>query len=214
MLIPFLYATSPRTWSLRPVRVPGDQNTRWRLPFLLSTDKRQEFLISLFFPIFPGYQYSRICGPNHRDAAYVRQHAHCHNPFLDYSLNSKFLFLLTSKKNLKQCRFKRHCSPSSPAHAEAGEEGVYSTAFPRSLSLPKPKKPSTTHAPHLAPDKTNRGNKPCGRPWGGCPAASRPPPTPVPLLNRGNRPLSPILFFYKYWHKRGTRGGEIERRKR
>jgi hypothetical protein len=32
VLIPSLYATSLRTGSLRPVRVPSDQNTRWRLP--------------------------------------------------------------------------------------------------------------------------------------------------------------------------------------
>ena len=49
MLIPSLYATSPRTRSLRPVRVPSDQNTRWRLPFHL-TDKRQEFLVSPYLP--------------------------------------------------------------------------------------------------------------------------------------------------------------------
>jgi len=115
--------------------------------------------------------------------------------------------LLTSKKNLKQCRSKRHCSPSSPAHVEAGEEEVYSPAFPRSLSLPKSKKPETTRAPHLAPNKTSRGNKPCGWPWGGCLVAFQPPPTPVPWLNRGSRPLSPF-FFYKYRHKRGTKGGE------
>ena len=47
MLIPSLYATSPRTQSLRPVRVPSDQNTRWRLPFHFSTNKRQYFLVSL-----------------------------------------------------------------------------------------------------------------------------------------------------------------------
>ena len=41
MLIPSLYATNLRTPSLRPVRVPSDQNTRWRLPFyiLLIRDK-------------------------------------------------------------------------------------------------------------------------------------------------------------------------------
>jgi hypothetical protein len=38
--------TSPRTQSLRLVRVPNDQNIRWRLSFHLSTDKRQEFLVS------------------------------------------------------------------------------------------------------------------------------------------------------------------------
>jgi hypothetical protein len=52
MLIPSLYATSPRTRSLRPVRVPSDQNTRRRLRFLLSTNKRQEFFVSTHLPHF------------------------------------------------------------------------------------------------------------------------------------------------------------------
>jgi hypothetical protein len=41
VLIPSLYATSLRSRSLRPVRVPSDQNTRWRLPvhILLIRDK-------------------------------------------------------------------------------------------------------------------------------------------------------------------------------
>jgi len=46
VLIPSLYATSLRTRSLRPVRVPSGQNTKWRLPFYFSTNKRQEFLVS------------------------------------------------------------------------------------------------------------------------------------------------------------------------
>jgi len=50
VLIPSLYATSPRTRSLRPVRVPSDQNTRWRLPFYFSTNKRREFLVSPHLP--------------------------------------------------------------------------------------------------------------------------------------------------------------------
>jgi len=44
VLIPSLYATSPRTRSLRPVRVPSDQNTRWRLPFHFSLIKDKNFL--------------------------------------------------------------------------------------------------------------------------------------------------------------------------
>jgi len=50
VLITFLYATSPRTRCLRPVRFHSDQNTRWRLPFPLSTDKRQESIISPNLP--------------------------------------------------------------------------------------------------------------------------------------------------------------------
>jgi len=50
VLIPSLYATSLRTRSLRPVRVPSDQNTRWRLPFHFSTNKRHEFLVSTHLP--------------------------------------------------------------------------------------------------------------------------------------------------------------------
>jgi len=44
VLIPSLYATSPRTRSLRPVRVPSNQNTRWRLPFHFSLIKDKNFL--------------------------------------------------------------------------------------------------------------------------------------------------------------------------
>jgi hypothetical protein len=51
VLISFLYATSPRIRSLRPIRVPSDQNTRWRLSFYFFTDKRQEFIISPYFSI-------------------------------------------------------------------------------------------------------------------------------------------------------------------
>jgi hypothetical protein len=49
VLIPSLYATSPRARSLRLVRVFSDQNTRWRLLFSLYTNKRQEIRVSLIF---------------------------------------------------------------------------------------------------------------------------------------------------------------------
>jgi len=72
VLIPFIYAISFRTRSLRPVRVPSDQNTRWRLPFKFSTDKRQEFLVSPYLPDKP-YIFSWVVN-DYRDAAYGRQH--------------------------------------------------------------------------------------------------------------------------------------------
>jgi hypothetical protein len=46
VLIPSLYAINPRTRSLRPVRVPSDQNTRWRLPFHFPLIKDKNFLSS------------------------------------------------------------------------------------------------------------------------------------------------------------------------
>ena len=49
VLIPFLYATSSRTQSLRPVRIPSNENIRWWLPFCFSITKRQEPLVC---PIF------------------------------------------------------------------------------------------------------------------------------------------------------------------
>jgi hypothetical protein len=68
----FLYATNPRTRSLRPVRVPSDQNTKWRLPFYFSTGKRQEFLVSTHLPHF--LDTTNIEGGCfRRDAAHVRQ---------------------------------------------------------------------------------------------------------------------------------------------
>ena len=70
MLIPSLYATSPRARSLRPVRVPSDQNTRWRLPhhfiFLPLGDK--EFLVSPYLPDI--YPHLRV--DDRRDVAHVR----------------------------------------------------------------------------------------------------------------------------------------------
>jgi len=48
VLIHSIYETSPHVRSLRPVRVLSNQNTRWRLFF--STDKRQEFIVSSYFP--------------------------------------------------------------------------------------------------------------------------------------------------------------------
>ena len=59
MLIPSLYATSPRARSLRPVRVPSDQNTRWRLPHHFSLLRDNEFLVSPYwldiYPPIPHY---------------------------------------------------------------------------------------------------------------------------------------------------------------
>ena len=53
VLILFLYATISRARSPRPFRISSDQNTRWRLSFLHSTDKRQEFFVLPIFLIFP-----------------------------------------------------------------------------------------------------------------------------------------------------------------
>jgi hypothetical protein len=65
VLIPSFYATNSRTRSLRPIRVPSDQNTRWRLSFPLFTNKRQEFITSPYLPdTFDGVEYRR-------DAAHV-----------------------------------------------------------------------------------------------------------------------------------------------
>ena len=70
MLIPSLYATSLRTQSLRPVRVPSDQNTRWRLPHHFSPLRDKEFLVSPhLLDIYP--LHLRV--DNRRYAAHVRQ---------------------------------------------------------------------------------------------------------------------------------------------
>jgi len=89
VLIPSLYATSLRTRSLRPVRVPSDQNTRWRLPFYFSTDKRQEFLVSLYF------RYTHTIERGRTIAA---------------TPHTCDIMLFKKKKRAKQCRFERHCS--------------------------------------------------------------------------------------------------------
>jgi len=48
--IPSVYATNPRTRSLKPIRVSSDQNTRRRFSIHFFTDKRQEFIVSSHFP--------------------------------------------------------------------------------------------------------------------------------------------------------------------
>ena len=90
MLILSFYAISPHTPSLIPVRIPNDQNTRWRLTFHISTNKRQEFLISLYLSDIHLREWKifvtpHTCDNDNFDGA-------CHNPFFGYSLNSLFLF--------------------------------------------------------------------------------------------------------------------------
>jgi hypothetical protein len=87
VLIPSLYATSLRTRSLRPVRVPSDHNTRWRLPFHFLPTKDNIFLsphicqISLHFRFKVGIILFR------RDAAPVRQNGNCWKPLHRNHLN-------------------------------------------------------------------------------------------------------------------------------
>jgi hypothetical protein len=50
VLIPSLYATSLRTRSLRPVRVPSDHNTRWRLHSIFPPIRDKNSLVSPYFP--------------------------------------------------------------------------------------------------------------------------------------------------------------------
>jgi hypothetical protein len=45
VLKPSFYAINPLTRTLRPVRVPSDQNIGWRLSFPLFTNKEQEFIV-------------------------------------------------------------------------------------------------------------------------------------------------------------------------
>jgi hypothetical protein len=47
--IPSIYATKPRTRSLKLIRVSSDQITRRRVSFHFFTDKRQEFIVSSHF---------------------------------------------------------------------------------------------------------------------------------------------------------------------
>ena len=70
MLIPSLYATSLRTRSLRSIRVPSDQNTRWRLPvhILLIRDKNS---LSIHICQIDHYHFSLRVG-DRRDAAHMR----------------------------------------------------------------------------------------------------------------------------------------------
>jgi hypothetical protein len=47
----------------------------------------------------------------------------------------KFIFF-SLKKNPKQCRFERHCSPSSPTCVEVREKDILQSFFLLSLSSP------------------------------------------------------------------------------
>ena len=73
MLIPSLYVTSLRTPSLRPVRVPSNQNTRWRLPIHIFTGRDKNFLVSP--PLFSRNKYSdfSLRVDDRRAAAHVQQ---------------------------------------------------------------------------------------------------------------------------------------------
>ena len=55
MLIPSLYATSLRTRSLRPVRVPSDQNTRWRLQRTKSNQNKKNSPVEPAIGFFLGF---------------------------------------------------------------------------------------------------------------------------------------------------------------
>jgi hypothetical protein len=92
VLIPSLYATSLRTRSLRSVRVLSDQNTRWRLPFHFSNDKRQEFLVSPYFLD----THPLSVKDDRRDAAHVRQAPHVNNH------HKIIIIILDSKTKLKR----------------------------------------------------------------------------------------------------------------
>jgi hypothetical protein len=65
VLIPSFYAISPCAQSLRPVRIPNDQNTRWQLSFLFSTDKRKEFLVSSYLPDIHSHESERFATTPH-----------------------------------------------------------------------------------------------------------------------------------------------------
>jgi len=84
-----------------------------------------------------------------------------------------------------------------PLHTQRqGKKMFCSPITPISLSpsthLHKPKSIDTTYAPHW-----HRRKKKWTSPASGCLVVTRTPPTPVPWLDRGSRPLSPF-FPYKY----------------
>jgi hypothetical protein len=68
MLIPSLYATCLHTRSLRPVRVSNNQKLGGDSYSIFFINKRQEFLVSLYFPD----TYMSV-EDDHHDAAHVRQ---------------------------------------------------------------------------------------------------------------------------------------------
>jgi hypothetical protein len=93
VLKPSLYATSLRTRSLRPVRVPSDQNTRWRLPvhILLIRDKNS---LSLHICLVDHYIFPESGGrlPQCRTRATVTLNLHLDKVFyylLPHRFNSK-----------------------------------------------------------------------------------------------------------------------------
>ena len=68
VLIPSLYAISLRTPSLRLVRIPSDQNTRWQLTVHILLIRDKNFLYLHIFQV----DTISLRVDNHHDAAHVR----------------------------------------------------------------------------------------------------------------------------------------------
>jgi small-conductance mechanosensitive channel len=85
MLISFLYTISSLSQTLELVRVPSDQNIRWRLSFLFSTDKGQESLF-LSTHTIPNHSWSKkmIVATLHT----------CDNQLKQFSFWLKFVWVL------------------------------------------------------------------------------------------------------------------------
>jgi len=90
VLIPSLYTISPRTRSLRPVRVPSNQNIRWRLSFPPSTDKRKGILISPYFSYLPDRYLDEV---QYLSRRHIRA-THFIVIYVDFNVFSSFFFSL------------------------------------------------------------------------------------------------------------------------
>jgi len=137
----------------------------------------------------------------------------CHNPFLGHSqifFSSSKLHFFSLKKKPKQCRFERHCSPSSlPMQRQGGRRFLKSFSRSPSPSLFPPtclQKLDTSHIPYPATINASHDR----------------PPYPVPrhgqdshLTRRhgsGKVPLSSCGYKYREG-RRQKRGEKKEKRK-
>ena len=141
-----------------------------------------------------------------------KQHLlYCHNLFLGYS---QIHFLFLKKKNWNSA-VQNGTILLLPLHMQRQGKKRFAPLyfFPISFSsLAQTLKWPMSLTWHQM--KKTEGTSPAGN----CPVAARTPPTPVPWLDMGSRPLSP-LFAYKYRKKERNKkiveltGGRVGERK-
>ena len=135
-------------------------------------DRLPKIIISFYFLLFSlqAYYAKSLLRKHYKEGG------NCHNPFLGHS-QIHFPFLLKKKKKErkpKQCRFERHCSPSS-LRMQSREEEDFFLIFSRYLSCSPHLTKNTSHIPYPATINASHDQ----------------PPYPVPRHGQGSQPLYP-----------------------